>query len=261
MSTPGDVRRPSTTKPKPAAGAKPGTKATAKPAKSAAGGGKGRKPVAPIKVSQGRNWGPIILFSAAGVLAVSIITFGAVKVWQQDRDQRPWQERAAAIPGIIDYNKTKPDMLKFGPEGNHKNGTLTYQVAPPAGGVHNPSWQNCMGDVYTAPLANEHAVHSEEHGAVWITYRPDLPQDQIDKLAAKVKGQSYMMMSPYPGQDRPISLQTWAYQLKVDDAGDTRIDDFIRALRVNASQETGVGCDGGITEPGLHDIEPVTAAS
>ena len=53
---------------------------------------------------------------------------------------------------------------------------------PPVGGAHNPTWQNCMGDVYAAPIANEHAVHSLEHGAVWITYQPGLPADQVDKL-------------------------------------------------------------------------------
>ena len=94
--------------------------------------------------------------------------------------------------------------------------------------MHNAAWQNCMGDVYDAPIANEHAVHSLEHGAVWITYRPGLPQDQLDKLAGKVRGVEKMLMSPYEGLDKPISLQAWGYQLKVDNADDPRIDEFIK---------------------------------
>jgi hypothetical protein len=268
MSTPGDVRRPSTAKANPAAGAKPaegGSKsgaAKSTPPKGGGqkgggqkgGGGKGRRPVTPVKVSQQRNWGPIAMYSAAGVIAVLIIGIGGFQVWQQSKDQRPWKERAAAIAGIVDFSKTAPDVYK---ERAHANGTVTYAQTPPIGGKHNPVWQHCMGDVYTAPVANEHAVHSLEHGAVWVTYRPDLPQAQIDELAAKVRGKSYMMMSPYPGLDRPISLQAWGYQVKVDSASDTRIDEFIRALRQNASQEPGVGCDRGITEPGLHDIQQV----
>ena len=85
-----------------------------------------------------------------------------------------------------------------------------------------------MGDVYDAPIANEHAVHSLEHGAVWITYRPDLPADQVAKLKAKVQGKEKMMLSPYDGLDKPISLQAWGYQLKVDNADDGRIDEFIK---------------------------------
>ena len=121
-------------------------------------------------------------------------------------------------------------------------------MTPPAGGPHNDRWQNCMGDVYPAEIAKEHAVHSLEHGTVWITYDPGLPQDQIDALAAKVDGREYLMMSPYPGQPAPISLQAWGYQLTVDDAGDDRIDDFIAALRLNATQEAGATCSGGITD-------------
>ena len=44
-------------------------------------------------------------------------------------------------------------------------------------------------------------------------------------------------MSPFEGLDTPISLQAWGYQLKVDNADDSRIDEFIKALRVNASIE------------------------
>jgi hypothetical protein len=61
-----------------------------------------------------------------------------------------------------------------------------------------------------------------------------------------------MMMSPYEGLDKPISLQAWGFQLKVDKASDGRIDEFIKALRQNASLEPGTPCSSGdiITEPG-----------
>jgi hypothetical protein len=107
-----------------------------------------------------------------------------------------------------------------------------------------------MGDVYSEQIANEHAVHSLEHGAVWVTYRPDLPADQVEKLASKVRGVEMMFMSPYPGLDAPISLQAWGYQLKVDNASDGRIDEFIKSLRVNATLEDGAVCSGGITVTG-----------
>jgi len=125
---------------------------------------------------------------------------------------------------------------------------LSFPTSPPVGGIHNPYWQNCMGDVYTSEIAKEQATHSMEHGAVWVTYNPSLPKDQVEKLAKKVDGKSFMLMSPYPGLDKPISLQAWGYQLKVDNAGDGRIDDFIDALRQNATQEPQAGCSNGITD-------------
>ena len=291
MSTPGDMRRPSSAKPsatpadgggkdgeskdgpKPAAktsaGVRTGAKAsgskvgTARPGagkstsgKSVgskapagkggagkAGGGKGRPPFVPVRVAQERNWGPILMFSAACVVAILIIGFAAFQVWKSGASS-DWQKRANGIDGIVNYRETNPDMLKR----DHAWGPLTYEVTPPVGGVHNYNWQNCMGDVYTAQISNEQAVHSLEHGTVWIAYRPDLPQDQIDKLAAKVKDRSYLMLSPYPGLDKAISLQAWGYQLKVDNANDGRIDQFIQALRENATMEDQAVCSGGITD-------------
>lgn len=214
------------------AGARPG---------AAAKGGKGggpRRPITPVKVSQGRNWGPIALFTVVGLLAAGIIGWGGWAVYQNGRS---WEDKANSISGIVDYRKTDPNMLSR----NHKAGTLTYKVTPPVGGDHNPTWERCQGDVYDAQIPSENAVHSLEHGAVWITYRPDLPKDQVDKLASKVRGKDFLLMSPFPGLDKPISLQAWGYQLKVDNANDGRIDDFISALRENASQEPGAVCSAG----------------
>jgi uncharacterized protein DUF3105 len=267
MSTPGPERVPSKVKVdktsgqgKPPAGGskpKPGAAKSAGATKSAGnrpapkgGGGKGRKPVTPVKVSSGTNWGPIAIGGVVGVIVLAIIGYAVFSVV---RGSRSWEDKAADIKGIVNYRAQKNAALD---SRNHKDGTLTYVTTPPVGGDHNPLWQNCMGDVYNAAIANEHAVHSLEHGAVWVTYKPGIPQDQIDELKSKVQGKDYMLMSPYPGLDHNISLQVWGYQLKLDNASDPRIDEFIKDLRLNASMEPGAACSSGNTTTG-----PVTAAT
>jgi len=249
----------------PAAPAKP----KANPRKSAparktttAAGGTGKRPatagrpaarkIAPVKVKQGVSWGPIALFATVGVLALGIVGFAGYQVYENGLG---WKDRADQISGIQDYYKIDKAMVG---QREHVWGPQQYKLSPPVAGNHNANWQRCLGDVYTAQIANEHALHSMEHGAVWITYNPSLPADQVEKLAKKVRGNDYMLMSPYPNLDKPISIQAWGYQLKVDNAGDGRIDDFIKALRQNASLEAGTPCSSGdiITETGAvpHDL-------
>ena len=224
---------------RPATKARPGGRPPVKGA-----GGRGRRPVAPVKVHSEWNWGPIALFVGAGVAAILIIGFAAIQLYRQSH-QPTWQEKAAGIDGLVDYYKTDPQVVG---QKEHAAGILTYKMNPPVAGNHNGRWQNCMGDVYTSEVAKEHAVHSLEHGAVWIAYRPDLPANEIETLASKVRDKEFMLMSPYPGLDKPISLQAWGYQLKVDRADDGRIDQFIDALRKNATLEPQAGCSGGITD-------------
>jgi hypothetical protein len=256
MSTPGPERVPSTVKVdktsgqgKPPAqkstGAKPGNRPQAK------GGGKGRKPVTPVKVNGGRPWGPIALIGVVVLLAGGIIGYG---VYASMKGSEPWTDKAAAIDGIVNYRVQKNPAID---SQEHKDGPLTYATNPPVGGAHNAVWQNCMGDVYAQPVANEHAVHSLEHGAVWVTYKQGLAADQVSELQKKVKGRDFMLMSPIAGLDKNISLQAWGYQLKLDKADDKRIDDFIKALRLNAALEPGAPCSGGNTTTG--PVQPAAA--
>jgi hypothetical protein len=184
------------------------------------------------------------------LIAAGIITWGAVAAHKSGQS---WEDRAADIKGIVNYRAQKNPQIDA---RDHKGGPLTYVTNPPVGGAHNPLWQNCMGDVYTEPIANEHAVHSLEHGAVWVTYKQGLAADQVNKLKSKVEGKDYMLMSPISNLDKNISLQAWGYQLKVDNANDKRIDEFIKDLRLNASMEPGAACSGGHTTTG-----PVAAAN
>src|SRR5215211_5035029 len=59
-------------------------------------------------------------------------------------------------------------------------GDVEYERRPPTNGDHAPLWQNC--GFYAESIRDENAVHSLDHGAVWVTYRKELPEDQLDTL-------------------------------------------------------------------------------
>ena len=135
-------------------------------------------------------------------------------------------------------------VVTFGTlDQKHVDTPVTYPQSPPVGGPHSPVWEACDGVVYPRDLPKERAVHSLEHGAVWITYRPGLPADQVATLAAQVRGVDYRMMSPYSGLTSPITLTAWSTQLKVDDAADPRVAAFL-ALYTHGPQtpEAGAPC-------------------
>lgn len=122
---------------------------------------------------------------------------------------------------------------------------VAYTSEPPVGGAHDQVWAACNGVVYPAPLRTENLVHSLEHGAVWIAHDPALDAAAVAALAAKVEGEPYMVMSPYPGLDTAVSLQSWGHRLRLDDPADPRVDQFVAALRGNPNThpEPGASCD------------------
>jgi hypothetical protein len=127
----------------------------------------------------------------------------------------------------------------------HTSDPVDYPQDPPAGGPHDPSWQKCM--VYDAPVKNEHAVHSQEHGAVWITYQPDLPDADRDAVEKLADGQTYVLISPYHDLEDPVVASAWGAQLRVDDASDPRLAEFITRYAGNGP-ERGATCDTGVEE-------------
>jgi hypothetical protein len=125
---------------------------------------------------------------------------------------------------------------------------VSYPQLPPVGGPHAPVWQNC--GFYETPVANENAVHSMEHGAVWITYQPHLPKDQVDLLHGLVRGHSYVLVSPSPDLPAAVVASAWGRQLRVDSADDPRLDQFVQAFEKGPqTPERGAPCDGGIGSP------------
>lgn len=144
------------------------------------------------------------------------------------------------IEGVTEYTALSRD---------HVSETVSYDQTPPVGGAHNPVWQNC--GVYTETIANENGVHSLEHGAVWITYRPDLPDLEVRTLQALTRQSGFRLLSPYPDLPSPIVISVWGYQLQVEQADDPRIKDFIEQYELSPQgPEPGAPCTGGVGQPG-----------
>jgi len=109
----------------------------------------------------------------------------------------------------------------------HSAGPVSYPVVPPAGGIHNPVWQQC--GFYDQPIENEKGVHSLEHGAIWITYRPDLPKAEIDGLAALARSRTYILVSRWDsGLPAPVVVTGWGRQLQLQSTADPRMQQFIK---------------------------------
>jgi hypothetical protein len=202
-------------------------------------GGKGRtRPPTQVVTQQRRPWGLIAAAVVVVVFGAAVITYATLRVNKANEDRVTSPDQ---IQGVQSF--------EYAAGQQHVQTPVTYTESPPVGGPHDPFWADCTGTVYTVDIRHENAVHSLEHGAVWITYNPDeLSQNDIDELAALVDNEPGRMLSPYAGLDSAISVQSWNHQLKVDSASDKRIKQFADLMTFNADVENhypeiGASCE------------------
>jgi hypothetical protein len=151
------------------------------------------------------------------------------------------QKAASRPPGEV-------QTYDVGPAGQHTPGDVDYAQTPPAGGEHNDIWQNC--GFYDEPITDELAVHSLEHGAVWITYTPEIPQDEIERLRDLSEGNGYVLVSPYPKQGSAVMATAWGKQLALESAEDSNLERFVNAYSQGPqTPEPGATCTGGFGDP------------
>jgi len=204
--------------------------------------GKGRTRPPVNVVTQQKPWGLIAAAVAVVVFAAAVITYAVVKVNEANADK---VTSADQIAGVESYEYAG---------GVHVYDTVAYTESPPVGGEHDYEWADCTGTVYDVDIRHENAVHSLEHGAVWITYDPDTISDgDLDVLTELVDGRDGMMLSPYAGLTSPISLQSWGHQLFVDSATDERVEQYVDFMLKNSdfTPEPGATCSNPdfITDP------------
>lgn len=187
-----------------------------------------------VRTQGGDSGGSRMVYLIVGVVIVLFVGgFIALAVF----DSR--QQSAGGAPGDV-------KNYDVGPAGQHTSEDVDYEQTPPAGGEHNPTWQNC--GYYDKPVRDETAVHSLEHGAVWVTYSPDLPQDQVTELKDLAEGSTYILVSPYPDlpSGSPVVASAWGKQIGLDGADDPDLQSFVQAYRQGPqTPEPGAVCTGG----------------
>jgi hypothetical protein len=132
----------------------------------------------------------------------------------------------------------------------HLEGDIDYVDLTPSGGSHNPQWLNC--GIFEEPVRPENVLHSMEHGAVWLSYEPNLPEEQVEVLRNLVnqersrQGEPLIILAPMPGLEIPIVATAWRVRLELEDASDERLQAFVdRYQRGPFTPEPGASCAFG----------------
>lgn len=111
-------------------------------------------------------------------------------------------------------------------------GTTKYGgPEPPTSGDHTTPvpWQ-----AYDQEVPDENIIHNLEHGGIYISYRPDLPADQI----AKIKGlfsrpfsnqkfsPSKAVVAPRAANGSPIIMSSWSRNMKLDSFDEAKMMEY-----------------------------------
>ncbi|HEX9595204.1 MAG TPA: DUF3105 domain-containing protein [Candidatus Saccharimonadales bacterium] len=142
------------------------------------------------------------------ILAVIIAGFTILTLVNKNQ---PEQER----PGVA-----LPDN---GTEHLDPGETIEYGgPEPPASGRHNQ--QPLPWGVFDQEVPDETAIHNLEHGGVYISYRPDLPREQIDRLESLFRepyaredfAPTKAVVAPRAANGSLIILTSWIRNLKLE---------------------------------------------
>lgn len=178
-----------------------------------------------------------VLITSTVVLVVAVLVGLVVVVVGREQGRQAATRAAAAAP--VEGVTTSEDLGR-----DHVQGSVAYPQQPPVGGDHSEVWTSC--GVYTTPTVTEQSVHSLEHGAVWITYRPDLAPDQVAVLTTLAEKNAYVLLSPFADQEDPVEASAWGLQLGTDSAEDPRLAVFVEKYQQGPqTPEPGAACAGG----------------
>lgn len=140
---------------------------------------------------------------------------------------------AVIVTGMFGYVAVKkkdapPESPRPGIEQADKgqkhvdDGTVPYgESEPPTSGDHSSPvpWQ-----AYNQEIPDMRVIHNLEHGGIYISYRQDLPADQVAKIQALFSKPfsdekftpTKAVIAPRAANDSPIIMSSWNRNMKLD---------------------------------------------
>lgn len=113
---------------------------------------------------------------------------------------------------------------------------------PRTSGDH--AFQPLPWQAYEQEIPDASVIHNMEHGGIYISYRPDLPKDQVEKIKAlffepfskKKFTPNKAIMAPRPQNESPIILSSWMRSMKLESFDADKMEQYYR-LNVSKSPE------------------------
>lgn len=207
--------------------------------------------------------------------AVTLVTVTLVTVTACGSDPGPAAPSVTTAPPV-----TLADGDSYADDGievvDTQGGVLRYSVSediyahveqpvyaqdPPVGGDHLGTWQDC--GFYDDVILDGTAVHSIEHGAVWITYEPTLVTDaDLTQLRDFTEQSDYVLVSPRPGQSSLAFLTAWGIQYQTDQIRDPSFIGLVNGfLDLDTAPEPGSPCRDGYAKSGAEAVADLEAGT
>ena len=171
-----------------------------------------------------------------GLIAILVIgTFGYVAITQKSKPKE----------ATIGVQHASQEAKHIAQGQSHE----AYNSDPASSGPHYADASApAQWGVYAQEVPDEVFLHNEEHGGVAITYKPDLPKDQLEKLQK-------LFAPPYSNKDfkpskailtvrtkntKAIELASWNWTLSLDQYDEATISKFY-LQHVGKSPEAAAG--------------------
>ena len=186
--------------------------------------------------TRGRRRRTVVVGAVAAALGAVVLVGGAVVLFRSAQPAAP----PDGVEEVADLSR------------DHTEDPVDYPGIIPVGGPHTPFWQNC--GFYDQPLEDlRPAVHSLEHGAVWIGFDPDLPADQVQVLRGITDDRAFTLAAPLetlPDGDTRVVASAWGNRIELDGVDDPDLEQFLDAfVQGPQTPEPNAQCANGVGEP------------
>jgi hypothetical protein len=149
--------------------------------------------------------------------AIAAAAIGAITLFRAVSGPNPIPEAAQRAATAAGCTEVEQPAASAEPNQHLTADQLpyTYEDTPATSGFHEQSWIS-EPKVFDTPAPETRAVHSLEHGAVFVYYLPPeteggLPQEVVDRLAGLANQDRATFLAPYPTltPERALTITAW----------------------------------------------------